>query len=88
MIIKLNKNHFDYLYLILPEEEKLRLEPLRNTGKDKQQVVIEIDDHELSKIYDWLNDELQKKGFDINYELNYEGMLLEDLIDAFMQGYK
>lgn len=35
------------------------------------------------EIRDWASDELQRKGFDINYELTPEGKMLEELIDLF-----
>jgi hypothetical protein len=85
MIVKLNKKQFDYLNSGLSEEEKLKLK-LKHIGKESQIVFIEIDDDTADKMRDWASDELQKKGFDLNYELTPEGELLEILIDEFYIG--
>ena len=82
MIIKLNKNQFDYLNDSFFAEEIPKLK-LKQVDKKNQFVIIEIDEYTADKIRDWAGEELQKKGFDFNYELTREGKLLEDLIDVF-----
>ncbi len=82
MIIKLNKNQFDYLSNSLSEKTLLRLK-LKQVGKENQIVIMEIEENFADEIRDWASDELQKKGFDLNYELTSEGKLLEELIDTF-----
>jgi len=82
MIIKLNQNQFDYLNCNLPEEKMLILKQ-NQISKDNRFVIIEIDEHVADVIRDWANEELQKKGFDKNYELTHEGNILEDLVDMF-----
>jgi hypothetical protein len=83
MMVKLNKNQFDYLsYSLSEEQEKLRLK-LKEVSKEYQFVVLEIDEATADEIRDWASDELQRKGFDINYELTSEGKILEELIDLF-----
>jgi hypothetical protein len=42
-----------------------------------------VDEDIADEIRDWASEELQKKGFDIDYELTPEGKILEELIDAF-----
>jgi len=82
-MVKLNKNQFDYLsYSLSEEQEKLRLK-LKEVSKEYQFVVLEIDEATADEIRDWASDELQRKGFDINYELTSEGKILEELIDLF-----
>jgi len=85
MIIKLNQKQFDYLKDGFSEEEMLELK-LKHVGKENQFVFIEIDKTTAEKVREWASDELQKKGFDINYELAQDGELLEGLIDVFYIG--
>jgi hypothetical protein len=80
MIIKLNKNQFVYLNDRFSEQEALRLKEARN---ETQFIILEIDEETADKIRDWASDELQRKGFDKNYELTSEGKMLEELIDLF-----
>lgn len=83
MIIKLNKNQFDYLsYSLAEEHEALRLR-LKQINKENQFIIIEIDEETADEIRDWAGDKLQRKGFNINYELTSEGKVLEKLIDLF-----
>ena len=86
MIVKLNKNQFDYLnYSFSEEHEKLRLK-LKKVSQEYRFFILEIDETTADEIHDWASDELQRKGFDINYELTSEGKLLEELIDLFYIG--
>ena len=82
MIVKLNKKQFDYLNDGLSQKEILKLK-VKHESKENQFVFIEIDDDTVDKIRDWASDQLQRKGFDSNYELTPEGELLENLIDEF-----
>lgn len=83
MIVKLNKNQFDYLSYSLSEEQELLRLKLKEISQENQFVLIEIDEETADEIRDWASDELQRKGFDINYELTPEGKTLEELIDLF-----
>lgn len=83
MIVKLNKNQFDYLSYSLSEEHEVLKSKLKLTRKENHLVIIEVDENTADEIRDWASDELQRKGFDINYELTAEGKILEGLIDAF-----
>lgn len=83
MIIKLNKNQFDFLSYSLAEKyEPLRLK-LKQVSKENQFIIMEVDEETADEIRDWAGDELQKKGFDINYDLTSDGKILEELIDLF-----
>ncbi|HTN36794.1 MAG TPA: hypothetical protein VL053_06940 [Arachidicoccus sp.] len=83
MIIKLSKNQFDYLGYSFSEDQKVLRLKLKEIRKENQSVIIEVDESTVDEIRDWASEELQKKGFDINYELTDEGKILEALIDAF-----
>ena len=83
MIIKLNKSQFNFLsYSLSDEHEELKLE-LKQIRNENNFVIIEIDEETADEIHDWASDELQRKGFDKNYELTSEGKILEELIDLF-----
>ena len=82
MVIKLNKNQFDYLNNNFSEQRpdiKSKLQ-IRKKGHF---ILIEVDENIVNKIRDWAGEELQKKGFDLNYELTSKGKILEELIDVF-----
>lgn len=82
MIVKLNKNQFDYLdYSLSDQKPDLRLK--LQARKENKIVFVKVDEQVADEIRDWASEELQKKGFDENYELTSEGEILEELIDAF-----
>lgn len=86
MIVKLTTKQFDYLiYSFAEEQDALRFKLMQNR-KDNQLVVMEVDEDVADEIRDWASNELQKKGFDIDYELTDEGEILEELIDIFYIG--
>ena len=86
MIVKLTTKQFDYLiYSFTEEQDALRFKLMQNR-KDNQLVVMEVDEDVADEIRDWASNELQKKGFDIDYELTDEGEILEELIDIFYIG--
>lgn len=86
MIIKLSKNQFDYLHFSLAEENEALILKLNQVSKENRFFILEVDEETADEIRDWAANELQIKGFDINYELTPEGKILEDLIDLFYVG--
>lgn len=44
---------------------------------------MDVDEATADEIRDWINLQLQAKGFDINYELTKEGEILDELNDIF-----
>jgi len=81
MIVKLTKKQLDYLsYHLSEEQEILRL---KLQIRKEAQFIIDVDEDTADEIRDWASDKLQKKGFDVNYELTDEGKILEELIDLF-----
>lgn len=82
MTVKLTKKQFDYLsYSFSEKQENVR--PKLQIEKEDVFFYVNVDETSADEIRDWANEELQKKGFDINYKLTYEGKILEELIDAF-----
>lgn len=82
MIVKLNKNQFDYLDNSL-SEQRPDLKSELQIRKENHFVFVEVDEKLADEIRDWAGEELQKKGFDADYNLTSEGEILEELIDAF-----
>jgi len=80
-IIKLNKAQFDYLDYVLSEQQDLSSK--LKIKIENQFVYITIDDDTADQIRDCVGEELQRVGFDENYELTPEGIILENLIDLF-----
>lgn len=79
MKIKLNIDQFEFLRKNLPEE----MQKLKQFDKNFRSVTMEIDQNIADETRDWAGEELQVRGFDVNYELTSDGKLLEELIDIF-----
>lgn len=79
MLIKLNQDQFNYLNSHLSEDQRMSW-LVKPVG---QSIVIEVDEDRADQIRDWAGEELQRKGFDLNYRLTPEGKLLYELIDLF-----
>ncbi|MCE7060111.1 hypothetical protein [Dyadobacter sp. CY343] len=86
MKVKLGKNHISYLINNLYQEQESFKNILIQISDEIPSVIFEVDDDSADAIRDWAGEQLQKIGFDINYELNYEGKILEELIDIFYAG--
>jgi hypothetical protein len=83
MIIKLNKDLLDYLN----NNFKKELFITKKSESDGLNLFfIEVDINLAEEIRDWATIHLQKKGFDEDYELTYDGQILEELIDLFYNG--
>jgi hypothetical protein len=82
MIIKLNKKQLDYLIYILTIEQEILKSKLQ-VEEDNHSFIVRIDEDTADEIRDLAGEELQKKGFDSNYELTQDGKMLEELIDVF-----
>lgn len=51
--------------------------------KEKDFLILECSEDQADDIRDKCSEKLQLVGFDEKYELNFEGKILEDLIDKF-----
>lgn len=83
MKVKLTKNVFEYLCYSLIKKQELLQFKLKEITKKNQSVILEIDEATADEIRDWASEELQEKGFDINYKFTDEGKILIELIDLF-----
>lgn len=79
MKIKLNNKQYQFLKTALETEEP----DLFNLFRENTNLIFEIDDEAAEKIRDWAGKKLQQEGFDINYELNETGVILEQFVDMF-----
>jgi hypothetical protein len=82
MIIKLNKKQLDYLIYSLTIEQEILKSKLQ-IEEDNHSFIVRIDEDTADEIRDLVGEQLQKKGFDSNYELTQDGKMLEELIDVF-----
>ena len=77
MVIKLNNHQYAFLSEHLLKE-KPHLMKFFNSD-----LVSEIDEDSATEIRDWAGEKLQKEGFNIDYELNQLGIMLEQIEDLF-----
>lgn len=82
-MIKINLNTEEYTYLkkaeFLKNSLKEKLIPLEEKNRDSFQITL-IDD-QIVELEEAVSTQLQKVGFDIDYNPTKEGKLLEGLID-------
>ena len=81
IIIKLSNKQFKCLDECLSEHQNLKLRLQIN--KEKKFININLDEDTMDEIRDLIGIELQRKGFDVNYELTSECVILEELVDLF-----
>lgn len=73
---------FDYLSSNLKVEDAKLYQKMK-VIHEKLFVTIQITEDDADEFNEWLNEKLQKVGFDKNYKLTKEGKLIESLIDIF-----
>ncbi len=82
MIVKLSVSQFDCLHnCLFKGKEAFQIKP--SFEKEDKFAVIKIDEDIADEIRDWASEELQTKGFNIDYRLTSEGEILQGIIDAF-----
>jgi hypothetical protein len=81
MKVKLSNEQYEFLRQHLANERP----DLFNFFADNNNYLFEVDDVTAYKVRDWAGEKLQKEGFDINYELNDAGVILEQLEDLFYE---
>ena len=84
MIVKVNKSSLDFLMKQLSEKKPHLSSALNNLVKDYK-VTFEIDNIQADEIRDWIEEEIQRIGYDKEYELNKEGRVLQELSDKFYE---
>jgi len=80
MKVKLDKKQYEYLKQHLSIERKDLFKYISDIPENGK-MLFEISEDVADEIREWAADKLQIVGFDINYKLNDEGLILEQLID-------
>ncbi len=79
MKIKLNDKQYNFLL----EHLTIERTELFIYFNERNNLVFEVDEDIACKIRDWAGEKLQREGFDIDYNLNDAGIILEQLVDLF-----
>jgi len=81
MKVKLNNKQYEFVRKHLASERP----DLFKFFEVSNDLVFEIDEDTAFKVRDWAGEKLQREGFDINYELNDAGIILEELEDLLYE---
>jgi hypothetical protein len=80
MKVKINKSNLDFLMQKLKNENPELLKSFEKSMNDYL-VIFEIDFECADELRDWVEEELQKAGFDESYNLNEKGKILKEISD-------
>jgi len=83
--IKIKKNDFDFLIKNLKKLKPHLIPTLNNSDINNGNVTLKLDDEISNEINDWAQEEIQKSGYDENYDLNNLGKILQNISDCFSQ---
>ena len=83
MKVHLNRKQDEYLkqHLLIQKKEMFHYIVYYNKNEN---VIIEVSEDTADEIRDWAGERLQEVGFDVNYNLNDEGLILEQLVDLLL----
>lgn len=82
MKLKLTIEEFDYLFINFNKfKYYLDLNEVSILNKNNKKIEIEFNDDIYFKLDEWLSDKNDTKGFDNDYNLNKEGLILQDILD-------
>lgn len=86
MKIELDKREYNYLLKadFLSDEILKALSKFQTTEDSK--ILLDLSEDIVDQIHEEFEDRLQYSGFDKNYELTEEGMIVEGLLDKFFTG--
>ncbi len=83
--IKLNVDQFEYVYSNLSSEREDLAKILKKSEKNGK-ITMTLEEDVVDEIRDWVEERLQKVGFDKDYSLTKEGELLEELSNILFLG--
>lgn len=83
MDIKIKKTDFDFLIKNLKKLKPHLIPILNNNNINNNNVTLILDDEISNEINDWAQEEIQKSGYDENYDLNNHGKVLQNISDCF-----
>lgn len=81
--VHLNKSQDEYLKQHLLIQKKEMFDYIVYTSKNEN-IIIEVSEDTADEIRDWAGERLQEVGFDANYNLTDEGVILEQLVDLLL----
>jgi hypothetical protein len=84
MRVKLSETQYKYLHVHIHENLKRSMNLFRETDPNTD-LSLDIHNDIVNEIRDWAMKKQVELGFDTNYKLTSEGMLLEELIDLFFE---
>jgi len=79
--VKLNSKQYDFLKEYLATERA----DLFEYFKKNDNLSFEINEDVAVELRDWAGEKLQKEGFDINYQPNEKGKILEEFEDLLFE---
>jgi hypothetical protein len=81
MKIKLNTKQYDFLKQHLSKD---RNDLFKHFDKSDN-LMFELDEETAIEVRDWVGEMMQKIGFDGNYELNKDGIIITELEDLLYE---
>jgi len=82
MVVKIKKSNLDFLIQVLAERKPELAVALDETIRDYK-ITFEINSDRADEVRDLIEEEIQKVGYDENYDLNEKGMILQEISDIF-----
>ncbi|MBJ7449409.1 MAG: hypothetical protein JHC93_03510 [Parachlamydiales bacterium] len=85
-VIKLPENEYNYIFFKFLKNNKNYKIQQKFVSDHQNFYILEFDDKEADKVRDLCLDEQQINGYDDDYQLTTEGLILESLIDKLFIG--
>ncbi|MBN9400198.1 MAG: hypothetical protein J0I17_08490 ['Candidatus Kapabacteria' thiocyanatum] len=82
MQLIISKTQYEYLLDHFSKENMAIWQLIEFQFEDKR-VLLTIDEDQADDIQDWASERLLVVGFDMDYKLNPEGRILEEIMDIF-----
>ncbi len=83
MQLIVSKTQYEYLLDHFSKENMAIWQLIEFQFEDKRVLLI-IDEDQADDIQDWASERLLVVGFDMDYNLNPEGRILEEIMDIFL----
>ncbi len=81
MTVKLNTKQYNFL----KEHLSVERSDLFKFFEKNDSLRFEVNEDIAEELSDWAGEKLQREGFDINYQLNEKGKILEELEDLLFK---
>lgn len=83
MVIKIKKSEFDLVIEELSKSRSDLAEKLEKAAKDYT-IVMNLEEEVIDDIKDCIDEEIQRSGYDIDYELTSKGKDLQTISDKLL----